>query len=264
MPESNQRPPYISDRCNRPFRVSLIHMESGRERLLSAATTLLSQHPEREPSTRELYQAAGVAAPTLYHHFGTKEGLLDTVVEHAFADYLERKRGMLRTGDLLADFAVGWDLHIEFGVANPVLYALMYGPRPSRAAATADAELRRGLERLAAEGLLRVPVEDAAAATTATAVGCVTMLNRLHASPTASWARDMRASLIAQITGQPRNEITQEQAARALLVRLASPGMSFTPAEAALLRQWLTVLAAEPGAAQLATGLRNPRKGSTL
>lgn len=238
-------------------------MESGRERLLSAATTLLSQHPEREPSTRELYQAAGVAAPTLYHHFGTKEGLLDTVVEHAFADYLERKRGMLRTGDLLADFAAGWDLHLEFGVANPVLYALMYGPHPSKAAAAADAELRRGLERLAAAELLRVPVEDAAAATTATAIGCVTMLNRLHASPTAPWARQMRASLIAQITGQPHDELSQEHAARALLARLASPGTPFTPAEAALLRQWLTVLATEPGTARLAPGLRNTPKGST-
>ncbi len=225
--------------------------------------TLLSLHPEREPSTRELYQAAGVAAPTLYHHFGTKEGLLDAVVEHVFADYLERKHGMPRTGDLLADFAAGWDLHVEFGVANPVLYALMYGPRPSRAAATADAELRRGLERLAAEGLLRVPVEDATAMTTATAIGCVTMLNRLHASPTTSWARDVRAGLIAQITGQPRDEISQEQAARVLLSRLTLQGKSFTPAEAALLRQWLAVLANEPGTEQIEPAPQTPRKGPT-
>lgn len=229
---------------------------------MSAATALLSQHPEREPSTRELYQAAGVAAPTLYHHFGTKEGLLDTVVEHAFADYLERKHGMPRSGDLLADFAAGWDLHIEFGVANPALYALMYGPRPSRAAATADAELRRGLERLATDHLLRVSIDDAAAMTTAAAIGCVTMLNRLHATPTASWVRDVRAGLIAQITGQPRDEISQEQAARVLLAGLPLQGMSFTPAEAALLRQWLAVLAGEPGAEQLAPAPQIPRKGS--
>ncbi|WP_166983645.1 TetR/AcrR family transcriptional regulator [Paramicrobacterium fandaimingii] len=237
-------------------------MKSGRERLLNAATTLLSQHPEREPSTRELYQAAGVAAPTLYHHFGTKEGLLDIVVEQAFADYLERKHGMLRTGDLLADFAAGWDLHIEFGVANPMLYALMYGPHLSRAAATADAELRRGLQRLAAEGLLRVSVEDAAATTTATAIGCVTMLNRLHAAPTASWAQHIRAGLIEQITGQPRDEISQEQAARALLARMPSPGTSFTPAEASLLRQWLAVLATAPDAEQVAPVSSPSRKGS--
>src|SRR6202012_4358989 len=99
---------------------------------------------------------------TLYHHFGTKDGLLEAVAEEAFAAYLERKRGAPRTGDLLADFAAGWDMHIGFGVENPVLYALIYGReegRRSRAAQVAEAELRRGLEQLASAGLLRIGVD---------------------------------------------------------------------------------------------------------
>ena len=157
---------------------------------LDAARSLLAEHPEREPSTRELYEAAGVAAPTLYHHFGTKDGLLEAVVEEAFSSYLERKRGVPRTGDLLTDFAAGWDMHVGFGVDNPVLYALMYGRvegRRSQAAQTAEAELRRGLEQLADAGLPRLGVDEAIAVTTAMAIGYVTQLTRGGGLPPVRW-----------------------------------------------------------------------------
>ena len=213
---------------------------------MEAARSLLAEHPEREPSTRELYEAAGVAPPTLYHHFGTKDGLLEAVVEEAFSSYLERKRGVPRTGDLLIDFAAGWDMHIGFGVENPVLYALMYGReegRRSRAAQTAEAELRRGLEQLAGAGLLRIGVNEAMAVTTAMAVGCVTQLVHGGGSATGPLARSMRAALMSELTGHSPERNDADQAARLLLARLGSvPGL-FTPAEEGLLRQWLHTLA---------------------
>jgi len=212
---------------------------------MEAARSLLAEHPEREPSTRELYEAAGVAPPTLYHHFGTKGGLLEAVVEEAFSAYLERKRGVPRTGDLLIDFAAGWDMHIGFGVENPVLYALMYrreDGRRSRAAQTAEAELRRGLEQLANAGLLRIGVDEAMAVTTAMATGCVTQLIHDGGSATGTVARSMRAALMSELTGDSPERNDTDQAARLLLARLGSvPGL-FTPAEEALLRQWLHTL----------------------
>jgi len=34
----------------------------------------------------------------------------------------------------------GWDLHVEFGLANPVIYALMFGePRPGPRSPAAEA-----------------------------------------------------------------------------------------------------------------------------
>jgi AcrR family transcriptional regulator len=219
---------------------------------MGAASRLLSEHPDREPSTRELYEAAGVTAPTLYHHFGNKEQLLDAVVEEAFAGYLAGKRGMLRTGELLTDFAAGWDLHIEFGIENPVLYALMYGSRTSRASVTADLELRRALEHLADAGLLRIGVDQAAALTTAMAVGCVTQLNRQAGRPTGPLAQTMRAALISEITGQPPETVSQSQAARTLLAQLGSLPHQFTGAEQALLQQWLQTIATHSDAVQTA------------
>ena len=212
---------------------------------MEAARSLLAEHPQREPSTRELYEAAGVAPPTLYHHFGTKSGLLEAVVDDAFSAYLERKRRVPRTGDLLTDFAAGWDMHVGFGAENPVLYALMYQReegRRSRAAQTAEAELRRGLEQLASAGLLRMGVDEAMAVTTAMAIGCVTQLNRGGGSPTGPVARSVRAALMSELTGHSPEPGDTGQAARFLLARLGSlPGL-FTPAEEALLRQWLHTL----------------------
>jgi hypothetical protein len=162
-----------------------------------------------------------------------------------FSSYLERKRGVPVTGDLLIDFAAGWDMHIGFGVDNPVLYALMYGReegRQSRAAQTAEAELRRGLEQLASAGLLRIGVDEATAVTTAMAIGCVTQLVHGGGSATGPLARSMRAALMSELTGYSPERNDGEQAARLLLARLGSvPGL-FTPAEEGLLRQWLRTL----------------------
>jgi AcrR family transcriptional regulator len=225
-------------------------MESGRERLLAAARSLLAEHPGREPSTRELYQAAGVAPPTLYHHFGTKDGLLEAVVDEAFAAYLDRKRQVPRTGDLLTDFAAGWDMHVGFGVANPVLYTLMYGReegRHTRAAQTAEAELRRGLAQLASAGLLRIDLDEALAVTTAMAIGCVTQLIHSGGAATGPVARSIRAALMSELTGRGPGHNDAGQAARLLLARLGSvPGL-FTRAEEALLRQWLHTLTRSDG-----------------
>lgn len=221
-------------------------MTSGRTRLLDAARDLLSAQPELQPSTRDLCEAAGVAAPTLYHHFGTKEGLLDVVVEQAFGEYLEQKRGMVRSGDLIADFAAGWDLHVAFGVANPVLYALMYAPgRTSAAAATADDLLRADLQRIDQAGWLRIDVETAVTMTTGMAVGCVSQLNRLRRPATDSAAVAMRAALVVALTGSPaptpaaEASTTPAGAARLLIDEVAARDVQFTPAEAALFTQWL-------------------------
>jgi hypothetical protein len=122
----------------------------------------------------------------------------------------------------------------------------MYGReqgRPSRAAQTAEAELHRGLEQLANAGLLRIGVDEAIAVTTAMAIGCVTQLIRSGGSAVGPVARSMRAALMSELTGPSPERNDAGQAARLLLARLGSvPGL-FSPAEEALLRQWLHTLA---------------------
>jgi len=51
----------------------------GRERLLMAAVRLVGTKGYAAASVRDIVQAAGVTAPTLYHHFGNKGGLYRAV-----------------------------------------------------------------------------------------------------------------------------------------------------------------------------------------
>lgn len=132
-----------------------------RERLLDAAAALLASEGPAV-STRAICEAAGVTAPTLYHYFGDRDGLLAAVVTHGFTAYLDAKRTLESSGDPIADLRAGWDNHIAWGTANPHFYALMYGQvRPGHRAAAADeaTDLLRGkLEVAARAGLLLVPV----------------------------------------------------------------------------------------------------------
>lgn len=61
--------------------------ESGRdsrERLLSAATDLFGRYGYEATTVRQIVWNAGVTAPALYYHFGSKEGLLLAVVQRVY------------------------------------------------------------------------------------------------------------------------------------------------------------------------------------
>jgi AcrR family transcriptional regulator len=129
-----------------------------RRALIDAAAEVIARRGVEAASTREIYVRAGVKAPTLYHHFGDKQGLLDAVVTDAFERYLARKRALRPTGDPAADVRQGWDTHVAFARANPALYRLMWpaghADLPPAAAESARA-LREGFGRLASQGKLR-------------------------------------------------------------------------------------------------------------
>ena len=67
-------------------------MSAVKTRILEAAAELIAESPDADISTREVCEAAGVSAPSIYHYFGDKEGLLAAVVDHAVACYLDSKR----------------------------------------------------------------------------------------------------------------------------------------------------------------------------
>jgi len=64
---------------------------SGRARLFLAAIRLFGAKGYAATSVRDIVQAAGVTAPTLYHHFGNKEGLY-LAIARAGREHLERAR----------------------------------------------------------------------------------------------------------------------------------------------------------------------------
>ncbi|HEX4216294.1 MAG TPA: helix-turn-helix domain-containing protein [Candidatus Dormibacteraeota bacterium] len=135
----------------------MVHRDARRA-LIDSAVEVIAARGVEAATTREIYLRAGVKAPTLYHHFGDKRGLLDAVVTDSFERYLARKRTLPSTGDAAADARLGWDLHVEFAQTNPSLYQLMWPAGRAelpRAAVESGDGLRRGFEALESRGALR-------------------------------------------------------------------------------------------------------------
>ncbi len=85
---------------------------SGRERLLEAAAALFRDGSFCDVSVADLTKAAGVQAPTLYHHFGDKEGLYLAWAERAMVALSFKIREALvgKSGTRESLAAVAWAL----------------------------------------------------------------------------------------------------------------------------------------------------------
>lgn len=98
------------------------------ERILDAAASLLNEEGHAALTTRSVCDRAGVAAPTLYHHFGDKAGLLRSLAGCELEAFFARKRNVHPTDDAVADLMQGWDGWIAFARQHlPLIAALRQG-----------------------------------------------------------------------------------------------------------------------------------------
>ncbi|MEU1056806.1 TetR/AcrR family transcriptional regulator [Streptomyces sp. NPDC005876] len=225
--------------------------EETRQRVVEAAIGLLTRGGRDAVTTRAVADAAGLQPPAIYRLFGDKEGLLDAVVEHGFAAFLATKRVDPDPPDLIEDLRRGWDTAVEFGLANPALFTLMYA-EPTR---TGSAAYRAGLEvlmgrvrKLAAAGWLRVDEGLAAQIINATVRGAVlTWLSQPADRRDPALLSSLREAMVTAVTNQ-RPVVSDDEgpagAARALRAAL-SDRAPLTGAERHLLGEWLDRLAAQ-------------------
>jgi AcrR family transcriptional regulator len=238
---------------------TLTESPSPRARILRAAAMLLAEGGREAVSTRSVSAAAGVQPPTIYRQFGDMRGLLDAVAEDGFARYLRDKVARAGTDDPVADLRAGWDAHIGFGLANPALYALMYGePRPGArpiAAVKALKLLEELVRRVAEAGRLRVGVGRATRLIHAAGVGVILTLIALEDGDRDLTVPDLtREAILAAVTtdSTPINGASvgagSRRAAHAVALKALLPEASatFTPAERGLLAEWLGRLIREP------------------
>ena len=134
------------------------------ERILSKAITWMDDNPGEFPTTRKLCELAGVTAPTLYHHFGDKEGLMLAVAERKMLSFFQGKKRQPETSDPEADLLKGWDQWIDFAHKHLALIgALQQSPAISaRLRMGAEAIAMGRLERLHQLKPLRIPPQQAA------------------------------------------------------------------------------------------------------
>ncbi|MFF2959204.1 TetR/AcrR family transcriptional regulator [Streptomyces sp. NPDC057963] len=218
--------------------------EQTRRRVIDAATDLLERGGRDAVTTRAVADAAGLQPPALYRLFGDKEGLLDAVAEYGFTRFLAAKQQIdPAPQDPVKELRDGWDTVVEFGLANPALYTLMYG-EPTRSTAVFQIGLELLMDRIrriAAAGLLRVEEGLAAQIVHATAGGAIlTWLSVREPERDPALLVALRESMITTIT--TREPAVQEPgpagAARAL--RAALPGQNaLSDAEQQLLMEWL-------------------------
>jgi AcrR family transcriptional regulator len=248
-------------------------------RILEAASELLARSADADISTRAVGEAAGVTAPTLYHHFGDKEGLLAAVVDFGWAAFLESKRTVAAVvhAHVADDIRAGWDNHLEFARENPNFYKLMWSPGVSADSAAFREAFEMLYDRLelgAGRGQLRVSVETGArmimSAVTGAALSLISQ-PELFGDPT--FATQLREAVIAAVavpadrpTGRRRprdaGAPTIATAAATLKSKLAAEDSPLSAPERALMAQWLTTLADAPTAAPAAPP-RRPRQKRT-
>lgn len=219
----------------------------SRSRLLDAAADQIAAAPGGDVSLRAVCEAAGVTMPTLYHFFGSKQGLIDAVIERGFDMYLGTKEATGSTGDPIADLRRGWNVHVDFGLANPGFYTLMYGTvQPGRSPAPQARPsrlLRQITARAAEQGRLVVTSEQAAAHVLVTNIG-VTLRQIILGEPDPALSAAVREGTLAAITGTASSG-TGDPLAAAAEAAAARPEVLGAD-ETRLLITWLHRLRAAP------------------
>ncbi len=230
---------------------------NARDRLLLATAELLTEAGGGPVSTRAICDRAGVKAPTLYHHFGSKQGLVDAVLDYGFAQYVGG--GGPGSADPIADLRTGWDRHVAFGLAHPSFYVLLHGQvKPGVPCGVTGPELVRLTElceAAARAGLLRRPPRDAAERLFAANVGVtLSLIAQPERSRDPNLSADLRETVLAAITTGPgpaegANAAGPSRATAAVALRavLGEAPSGLSPGETALLGELLDRLARAGG-----------------
>jgi AcrR family transcriptional regulator len=131
-----------------------------RRAVLDATESLLLEEGEDRFSIRRLVERCGFTAPTIYHHFGDKEGLIDALLDERFERLAQQLRRVRRGDDPVAYLRAMGLAFVRFGLRNPTHHRLLFAPRaqphaPPRAALEVQEMIEQAWTELWGEGRLR-------------------------------------------------------------------------------------------------------------
>ncbi len=131
----------------------------ARRAILAGAESLLADGGYEAFSMRRLTERCGYTAPTIYHYFGDKLGLLDALLEERFADLLRLIRRVPVSPDPLETIRARARAFVRFGLRNPTHYRILTtqrgpSPRPLASAEEARALLEQPWRQLIEQGRL--------------------------------------------------------------------------------------------------------------
>jgi AcrR family transcriptional regulator len=135
--------------------------------ILEATQAILLREGVEGLSIRRVSERCGYSAPTIYHHFGDKRGLVDALLEERFRVAYEVMSAIPEGGDPAGHLREMSRAFIAFARENPGHYRLLMepglrGPEPIPSADAARALVREDLEELSRRGSLATSDIDAA------------------------------------------------------------------------------------------------------
>ena len=154
----------------------------ARRAILDAAESILVGEGYERFSIRRLGERCGYTAPTLYHHFGDKRGLIDALLEERFQALYDRLRRVQLGADPVENIRALARAFVRFGRRNPTHYRLLHATRPPGTQPPPAAEAARELVEkpfrvLAEQGRLMPDFEAAGQALWATLHGVISLQN---------------------------------------------------------------------------------------
>src|SRR5512134_1823617 len=117
----------------------------ARRAILDAAESLLAEGGYEAFSIRRLTERCGYTAPSIYHHFGDKLGLIDAVLEEHFGELLKLIAAVPTSDDPLVTIRARSQAFAHFGLGNPTHYRILTTRRDPAARPLQAAEDARGL-----------------------------------------------------------------------------------------------------------------------
>jgi AcrR family transcriptional regulator len=236
---------HICYRWSMPRRPTLAPADN-RSVIVEAAAHLMHDQGASAVTTRAVAQAAGVQPPTIFRLFGDKDGLLEAVAEHVLADYVASKTAAVATedGDPVEHLRTAWHTNVDFGLANPDLYALFVTPgrlQQSPAMSSGNDVFLTRVARVAAAGLLRVSEPRAVDMLRAAGNGAVlALLARPEAERDPALADALLDAVLARILTSAPAPPSSDTVALAVALRAAVLELpALTEAERMLMSEWL-------------------------
>lgn len=223
--------------------------DDTRSKIVGVAARLLWEQGPAAVTTRGVANEAGVQAPAIYRLFGDKDGLLDAVAEHVLATHVSSKAAHVEAAsagdvDPLDDLRAGWEMQIDFGVANPTLFGLLSDPdRALRSPAVQSGKqvLESRVHRVAVAGRLRVSEQRAVDLIHAAGTGTVlTILSTPPEQRDPRLAEEMYEAVLRQVLTDPPEPAERGAMATAVAFRAIAPRLDMlSEAERQLLADWL-------------------------
>jgi AcrR family transcriptional regulator len=98
---------------------------TNREKILEKSIELFASKGYDAVGVQEIVDSVGVTKPTLYHYFGSKQGLLDMLLKEQFSLLEESSRvAMEYAGDITLTLQKITKVYFEFAQAHPAFYRL--------------------------------------------------------------------------------------------------------------------------------------------